>query len=45
MGFRFSDRPIMVDGGFLVALTNILQNEAVKETVGENSEKIVDLTH
>ena len=35
----------MVDGGFLMALTDLLQNEAVRETVGEHSEKVVDLTH
>ena len=35
----------MVDGGFLMTLTDLLQNEAVRETVGENSEKVVDLTH
>ena len=25
----------MVDGGFLMALTDLLQNEAVRETVGK----------
>ena len=35
----------MVDGGFLMTLTDLLQNEAVRETVGKYSEKIVDLTH
>ena len=33
----------MVGSGFLMTLTDLLQNEAVRETVGENSEKVVDL--
>ena len=35
LSFSEFEVEIMVDGGFLATLTDLLQNEAVRETVGE----------
>ena len=46
LSFSEFEVEIMVDGGFLATLTDLLQNEAVRETVGKIlSEKKAKIMH